>query len=124
MRYLVCAAYLLMARIFALSDTHLAPWPAVPAVVDLILFAGDSYNGPSIFGMGDQAADAQTNGSLFPDEGGSCQGCPPVPAVRAARDGLDLLGFFGAGRDITGMAIRALSDPTVGGVRLVHHDHT
>ena len=111
-------------RIFALSDTHLAPWPRVPEDIDLVLFGGDFYDGPLLSGLSDDPEDAETNRFLFPDATAQAERkIPPILAVRGNHDWLDLFGFFDAERDITGKAVLALPDLIVVGVGLAHRSH-
>lgn len=111
-------------RLFALSDTHLAPWPTVPEDIDLILFGGDFYDGPLLAGLGDDPEDADANRLLFPDAAAqAARRTPPVLAVRGNHDGSDPFGFFAGGRDISGMAVAPLPGLIVVGVGLAHRSH-
>lgn len=89
-----------LPRIFALSDTHLGAWPSIPSNIDLILHAGDFYDGPQMTALSDDPDDA--NAMLFPDAvRASRQSDPPIFAVRGNHDYFDPLGFFFT-RDVTG----------------------
>lgn len=111
-------------RIFAISDTHLAPWPTVPPDIDLILFGGDFYDGPTLAGLGNDPADDHANRFLFPDATVQAERkAPPVLAVRGNHDWHDPFGFFKGGRDITGSAVLELPGLIVVGVGLAHRDH-
>jgi Icc-related predicted phosphoesterase len=112
------------SRIFALSDTHLASWPTVPANVDLILFGGDFYDCPMLAGLGDDPDDADANRFLFPDATAQAERkIPPILAVRGNHDWLDPFGFFAKGRDISGKAVLALPGLIVVGIGLAHRNH-
>lgn len=108
-------------RIFALSDTHLAPWPPVPAEVDLVLFGGDFYDGPVLAGCGD---DDDANRFLFSDAILQAQRhYPPMFAVRGNHDGADPFSFFSESRDVTGRAVLAMPGLIVVGVGLAHREY-
>lgn len=111
-------------RIFALSDTHLAQWPSVLPDIDLVLFGGDFYDGPTLSGLGSDPADAATNRFLFPDATAQAERkTPPILAVRGNHDGHDPFGFFEDGRDITGRAVLPFPGLIVVGVGLARPDH-
>lgn len=111
-------------RIFALSDTHLQPWPCVPADVELILFGGDYYDGPLLAGLGDDPDDADANRFLFPDATAQAERkIPPILAVRGNHDGQDPFGFFAKGRNISGKSVLASPGLIVVGIGLAHRSH-
>lgn len=108
-------------RIFALSDTHLAPWPPVPADTDVVLFGGDFYDGAVLAGCGD---DDDANRFLFSDAILQAQRqAPPIVAVRGNHDYADPFSFFAGSRDVTAKAALAMPGLIVVGVGLAHREH-